>query len=273
MPWSMPIWREQRARPGARPPRSRQSTSEASSSRRAGASMRRSVRRPASSTGARTRPSSQRASRARLAPGLLDAGLHLPRDAGERQAAGRGSAELRWRRPAPPLRAPCPSLRRRPRSSSSGRLRSSSRASAQVGSSIASRDCWRSTSSLVASPRCPRARRVLGSALGEDLGVARLGGEQLGVRALGDDPAVLDDRDPVGEADGRQAVGDDQRRPALHQRRAARRGSAARSARRSPTSRRRARGSAGSTSSVRAIAIRWRCPPESVKPRSPTTVS
>ena len=29
----------------------------------------------------------------------------------------------------------------------------------------------------------------------------------------------------------------------------------------------------GFTSSVRAIAMRWRWPPESVKPRSPTTVS
>ena len=29
----------------------------------------------------------------------------------------------------------------------------------------------------------------------------------------------------------------------------------------------------GSTTSARAIAIRWRCPPESVIPRSPITVS
>ena len=29
----------------------------------------------------------------------------------------------------------------------------------------------------------------------------------------------------------------------------------------------------GSASSARAIATRWRCPPESVSPRSPTTVS
>ncbi len=29
----------------------------------------------------------------------------------------------------------------------------------------------------------------------------------------------------------------------------------------------------GSTMSARAIAIRWRCPPESVIPRSPMTVS
>ena len=29
----------------------------------------------------------------------------------------------------------------------------------------------------------------------------------------------------------------------------------------------------GSASSARAIATRWRCPPESVRPRSPITVS
>ena len=49
------------------------------------------------------------------------------------------------------------------------------------------------------------------SALGQDLGVAGLGGQQLGVRALGDDTPALDHRDPVGQADGRQPVGDDQR--------------------------------------------------------------
>ena len=43
--------------------------------------------------------------------------------------------------------------------------------------------------------------------LGEDLGVARLALEQLGVRALRDDPAVLDHRDAVGEADASTAGG------------------------------------------------------------------
>ena len=37
------------------------------------------------------------------------------------------------------------------------------------------------------------------------------------MRALGDDPAALHHRDPVGQADGRQAVGDDQRRAVGHQ--------------------------------------------------------
>src|SRR5215212_419361 len=47
------------------------------------------------------------------------------------------------------------------------------------------------------------------------VGVEPAGGEQLGVGALLDDPAAVDDQDPVGVDDGRQPVGDDQAGPAL----------------------------------------------------------
>ena len=102
---------------------------------------------------------------------------------------------------------------------------------------------------------------VLGS-VRQHLGVARLGGQQLGVRAGGDDPAALEQHDAVGEADGRQPVGDHERGAAGAAGCAARRGSAPRPARRSRWSRRRARGCGGLTSSVRAMAMRWRWPPE-----------
>ena len=46
------------------------------------------------------------------------------------------------------------------------------------------------------------------------LGVQAAGGQQLVVRAALDDPAVVDDQDLVGLADGGQPVRDDQRRPA-----------------------------------------------------------
>ena len=45
-----------------------------------------------------------------------------------------------------------------------------------------------------------------------EVGVEAAGGEQLGVRAALDDPAVVDDEDLVGVADGRQPVRDDDRR-------------------------------------------------------------
>ncbi len=54
-------------------------------------------------------------------------------------------------------------------------------------------------------------------ALGEDLGVARLGRQKLRVGALGDDPTAFDHRDAVGEADRRQAVSDDERRAVGHE--------------------------------------------------------
>ena len=97
--------------------------------------------------------------------------------------------------------------------------------------------------------------------------------EQLVVRALLDDLAVLEDDDQVGVADRREPVGDDERGPAVQQR--------ARSAcsifRSVPmstelvaSSRIRMRGSA---SSARANATSCRWPSESREPRSPSCVS
>ena len=59
-------------------------------------------------------------------------------------------------------------------------------------------------------------RLVLGSS--EHLDVARLGGHELDVRAVGDDPAAFDEHDAVGEADRRQPVRDHERGAAGQQR-------------------------------------------------------
>ena len=52
----------------------------------------------------------------------------------------------------------------------------------------------------------------------EHLGVAGLGGHELGVGAVGDDPAAFEEHDTVGEADRREPVGDHERRAAGEQR-------------------------------------------------------
>ena len=88
--------------------------------------------------------------------------------------------------------------------------------------------------------------------------------QELGVGPVGDDPAALEQHDPVGQGDGRQPVGDDRSSSGRPER------SASASWMSSSTwtsialvasSRMRIR---GLTSRVRAMAMRWRCPPESV---------
>ena len=105
-----------------------------------------------------------------------------------------------------------------------------------------------------------------------DLAVDGARRDQLVVRPAGGDAAVVEDDDLVGERDRRETVRDDERRPAPH-----------RLAQAEPDlrlGRRVDRGGRvvedqdrGSRSSARAIAIRWRWPPESVIPRSPIMVS
>jgi len=97
-----------------------------------------------------------------------------------------------------------------------------------------------------------------------DLAVERAAVEQLIVGAAIDEPAAVEDDDLVGERDRREPVGDDERSPRLIA------ASVWASTDDVASSRIRIRGSA---SSARAIAIRCRCPPDSVRPRSPTIVS
>ena len=89
-------------------------------------------------------------------------------------------------------------------------------------------------------------------------------GQQLLMGATLDDFAVLEDEDLIGAADCRQAVRDDKCGAAMAQR------VQAVLDERLASSRTRMRGSA---KIARAIATRCRCPPESLTPRSPTTVS
>src|SRR5215217_2214831 len=65
---------------------------------------------------------------------------------------------------------------------------------------------------LAAGGRQGRGAAELGPV---QVGVQAAGPQQLGVGALLDDAAALDDQDPVGVDDGRQPVGDDQAGPAL----------------------------------------------------------
>src|SRR5829696_6465341 len=65
---------------------------------------------------------------------------------------------------------------------------------------------------LAAGRRQDRGAAELGAV---QVGVETAGGQQVGVGALLDDPAAVDDQDPVGVDDGRQPVGDDQAGPAL----------------------------------------------------------
>ena len=79
----------------------------------------------------------------------------------------------------------------------------------------------------------------------------------------------VEDRDPVGVATVEQVVGDDDRRPAAHQPRS---GSSRRSrvSASSPVEGSSRISTGASGSSARAIATRWRCPPERPRPRSPS---
>ena len=124
------------------------------------------------------------------------------------------------------------------------------------------------------SPPPPRAAlRVMNTWSGIPFStISRYSGEllqQLVVAALGRDPAILEHDDLVGERDRRQPVGDHERRPAGHHlaqreldlllgRCIDRRGRVVED--QDPRVRR---------AIARAIAIRWRWPPESVSPRSP----
>ena len=68
----------------------------------------------------------------------------------------------------------------------------------------------------VEQPRSSRGLVLLD--VGEYLRVAGLGRHQLRVGTVGHDAAVLEQQHPLGEPDGGETVGDDQRRPTAHQR-------------------------------------------------------
>ena len=53
--------------------------------------------------------------------------------------------------------------------------------------------------------------------LGQDLRVQRGGGQQLGMGAVGHDPPAVEKDDPIGQADGREAVRHNQGGPILHE--------------------------------------------------------
>jgi len=89
--------------------------------------------------------------------------------------------------------------------------------------------------------------------------------EHLRLRAARRDPAGLEHDDLVRERDRREPMGDDDRRATARIL-----ASVVASTDAVASSRTRIR---GSITSARAIAILWRCPPESVIPRSPMTVS
>ena len=88
------------------------------------------------------------------------------------------------------------------------------------------------------------------------------------MRALGGDPATVEQEHSVGQRDGR-ALGARRRGWWRRRSRAGRRGSLARPWRRRRTWRRRAGGTRGRRRRARASAMRWRWPPERVTPRSP----
>ena len=92
------------------------------------------------------------------------------------------------------------------------------------------------------------------------------------VPALLDDPAVLEHDDLVGVHDGGEAVGDHEARPVLHEHV---QGDLYLSLRLGVEGRcGLVQNEDGSVfSSARAMAIRWRCPPESFTPDSPMIVS
>jgi hypothetical protein len=95
---------------------------------------------------------------------------------------------------------------------------------------------------------------------------------ELFVGAIGDDAAVFEDQDAVGDGDGAEAVGDDEGGAAFHQfgERVLDHGLAfAESSALVASSRMRI---GASRRKARAMAMRWRWPPESWSPRSPTSV-
>ena len=99
--------------------------------------------------------------------------------------------------------------------------------------------------------------------LGQHLGVERGGGQELGVGAVGHHLVLVEQDHPVGQRDGRQPVGDDQGGPALHRtfRPAWMVCSTWTSMALVASSSTRI---GGLTSRVRAMAMRWRWPPDSV---------
>ena len=117
-----------------------------------------------------------------------------------------------------------------------------------------------------------RDERAVDEAVAPDLRVDGVRVDELVVPAAGRDAAALEHHDLVGQRDRREAVRDDDRRAALHHGCSASRmrASVVASTEAVASSRIRTR---GSTSSARAIESRWRWPPESVSPRSPTSVS
>jgi hypothetical protein len=120
--------------------------------------------------------------------------------------------------------------------------------------------------------RLARQEDLVGQPLGGDLGVQRRAVEQLGVRAARRDPALLEHDDVVGERDRREPVARSRTSCAAITSRSAVliACSVDASTEEVASSRIRIR---GSLSSARAIAIRWRWPPDSVSPRSPIRVS
>ena len=126
-----------------------------------------------------------------------------------------------------------------------------------------------------------RRRRSWSTALGRailelqprEAGVEAAARAEARVRAFLDDPAAVHHDDAVGRADGRQAVRDDDRRAVAPSAGRARPAPAARFRRRARRSLRRASSKGASRSSARAIAMRWRWPPDSRAPPSPMNVS
>ena len=99
------------------------------------------------------------------------------------------------------------------------------------------------------------------------------GGRELLVGAFLDDAAGVHHQDAVAGEHGRQPMRDHQRGALLPSAARARPVPASRSRRRARRSPRRAAGAVRCAGSARAMAMRWRWPPDSVTPRSPTGVS
>ena len=276
MPWSMPIWRQER--PGLERERLDRRRAPTTTSSSAPVRAQHPAQGDAGSASCRWRE--LRRSRARPCSGSSASSFSTPacssaRDAGERQPAARvAGAELRRRsRPPPPPAAAAAAMppprhrhpRRARRVGDSPTSASSSRPSPRRRRLVPRR--------VLRRPRASRRRRrPPRSGRGSRRSAARSASSSAWVPSATTRPSSSTaTRSARLMVDSRWAMISVVR--SVHQRRRARRGSAARSARRWPTWRRRARGSAGSP----AACGRWRCAgagrPTACSPRSPTTVS
>ena len=134
---------------------------------------------------------------------------------------GRGAPHraLRRRRRAPIIAPPPPPhIRAHPRRGPARRCRRRGRSRHRARRGRAARCRCRRASSSSSSCSCSCSRSYSSSAWAR---ISRYSGhvaQQLVVAPVGDDPATLHHHHAVGEADGREAVGDDQRGPAAHER-------------------------------------------------------